>query len=304
VLSRRTFLNLCIALGLARQARGVDAEAGAAADTRAAAREADLTWVELSLADRGITRRAIVLFPSRSEPGQTHPALLLFHGRGETTSQELGIHAWRTRYGLEQWDARLRRPPLTLAPEERRFIEPKQLKRLEASLVEKPYQGLVVICPFTPNARRTKKPERVLDRYSEWIEHTLLPAAREHAAIDSNRIGVDGCSLGGYMAAEVFVRKPHLFRSFGVVQPAIGDYRAPRYARHLARALSAQTLRAIHLQTSTRDPYRGAVNALARHLRRQGARFTLDVLPGPHDQHWLRGAGTLAMLAWHDYTLG
>jgi hypothetical protein len=109
--------------------------------------------------------------------------------------------------------------------------------------------------------------------------------------------------MGGYVAAEVFARKSHLFQSFGVVQPAVGAFRVRRYAQTLAGALSQRTLRGIHLQTSTRDPYRQAVRAWAGHLERQGARFTLDVLPGPHDQHWLRAAGTLAMLAWHDYTL-
>ncbi len=117
-------------------------------------------------------------------------------------------------------------------------------------------------------------------------------------------IGVDGCSMGGYVAAEVFARKPHLFRSFGVVQPAVGEFRVAGYAEHLTRALSGGTLRGVHLQTSTRDPYRQAVKVWAGHLERQGARFTLDVLPGPHDREWLRASGTMAMLAWHDYTLG
>jgi enterochelin esterase-like enzyme len=294
--SRRAFLDLCMALALAGRARGADGER---------ANGGELTWLELPLdADDGSSRRALVMYPTQRAPGQTYPGLLLFHGRGETTSEQVGIHAWRAPYGLERSDARLRHPPLVLAPEERPFIEAERLARLNAALLEKPFGGLVVICPFTPNPRRNAQPGRVLDRYSEWIEHTLLPAAGARAPLDPTRgIGVDGCSMGGYVAAEVFVRKPHIFRSFGVVQPAIGEHRVARYARHLARALQRQSLRAIHLQTSTRDPYRGAVNALARHLKRQGVRFTLEVLPGPHDQRWLRAAGTLAMLAWHDYIL-
>jgi enterochelin esterase-like enzyme len=298
-----------MALALARGARADDPGAGEAAPASpsiAPVSDGDLTWLELPLAgERGLARRALVMYPTHRAPGQTYPGLLLFHGLGETTNEQLGIHAWRTSYGLEQSDARLRHPPLELAADERQFIEPAQLARLEATLREKPFSGLIVICPVTPNPRRNKAPERVLDRYSEWIEHTLLPAVHAHAPLDATRgLGVDGCSMGGYVAAEVFVRKPHLFRSFGVVQPAVGEYRVARYARHLTLALTRQSLRAIHLQTSTRDPYRGAVKALARHLKRQGARFTLDVLPGPHDQRWLRATGTLAMLAWHDYILG
>jgi hypothetical protein len=296
-------------LALARRARADDPRAGegaTASPSIAPVSDGDLTWLELALAgERGLARRALVMYPTHRAPGQTFPGLLLFHGLGETTNEQVAIHAWRTRYGLERSDARLRHAPLQLTAEERRFIEPSQLARLESALLEKPFLGLIVICPFTPNPRRKGAPERVLDRYSEWIEHTLLPAARAHAPLDAARgLGVDGCSMGGYVAAEVFVRKPHLFRSFGVVQPAVGDFRVARYARHLTLALSRQSLRAIHLQTSTHDPYRGAVKALARHLERQGARFTLDVLPGPHDQRWLRATGTLAMLAWHHYILG
>jgi hypothetical protein len=268
--------------------------------------DTDLTWKELTLdGEPSWARRALVAYPTRSEPGQTHPGLLLFHGRGETASVSAALHAWRDSYGLVSSDARLRRPPIALTADERRYILPAQLDTIHARLAEKPFSGLCVICPVTPNPHRARQPERVLDRYSEWIEHTLLPAARAAAPLDAARgIGVDGCSMGGYVAAEVFARKPHLFRSFGVVQPAVGEFRVARYARHLARALKRESLLGIHLQTSTRDPYRGAVSAFARQLKRQGARFTLDVLPGPHDRQWLRAAGTLAMLAWHDYTLG
>jgi enterochelin esterase-like enzyme len=300
-----------MAVGLGRQASANFAGSNGHAPDAAPAgapltRDSELTWRELPLAtERGLPRRALVMYPTHGAPGQTYPGLLLFHGLGESTDEQVGIHAWQTRYGLEQSDARLRHPPIALAPDEREFIEPAELAGLDARLIEKPFSGLIVICPFTPNPRRQRQPERVLDRYSEWIEHSLLPVARAHAPLDAARgLGVDGCSMGGYVAAEVFARKPHLFRSFGVVQPAVAEDRAAGYASHLARAQSSQSLRGIHLQTSTRDPYRGAVDALARHLKRQGVRFTLDVLPGPHDQRWLRATGTLVMLAWHDYTLG
>ena len=121
-----------------------------------------------------------------------------------------------------------------------------------------------MICPVTPNPRETaSRGGYVLDRYSEWIEHTLLPPLARRAARMARGVGVDGCSMGGYVAAEVFVRKPHLFRSFGLVQPAVGEYRVARYARHLTRAVARHGLKGIHLQTSTADPYRGAVSASA-----------------------------------------
>jgi hypothetical protein len=295
VLSRRLFLNLCIAFG--GIAPRVDASGGGLGAVR---------WLELPVPGRRpSSRRALVIYPAEAQPGQTFPGLLLFHGRGEARDSGLAIHAWRTHYGAEESIGRLSRPPITLTREQRRYIEPEQLDVIQQRLEQRPFSGLVLICPVTPNPHRSRTPELVLDRYSEWIEHTLLPLAAKNAPLDMARgVGIDGCSMGGYVAAEVFARKPHLFRSFGVVQPAVGAFRVGRYARELARAQREPSLRGIHLQTSTRDPYRQAVRAWAGHLERQGARFTLDVLPGPHDQRWLRAAGTLAMLAWHDYILG
>lgn len=244
------------------------------------------------------------MMPADPSPGRTYPGLLLFHGRGETKNEAMALHAWRTPYGLEESYARLCQPPVVLTPEQRPFMTAAALDALNQRLAANPFGGLIVICPVTPNPRTSQRPERVLDRYSEWVEHTLLPRVQASAPLDMARgVGVDGCSMGGYVAAEVFMRKPHLFRSFGVVQPAIAAYRVARYSRHLARALSRQSLSGVHLQTSTRDPYREAVGAWARQLSRQGARFTLDVLPGNHDQEWLRATGTMAMLAWHEYTL-
>ena len=73
-------------------------------------------WQELTLdGEASWARRALVMYPARGEPGQTHPGLLLFHGRGETASESAALHAWRDGYGLVSSDARLRRcsvPPI------------------------------------------------------------------------------------------------------------------------------------------------------------------------------------------------
>ncbi len=301
--SRRAFLNLCMALAVTERAGAQPAEGPITPVGVAAA--PDLSYRELALDGQHGNRRALVLSPAHGPPGATYPGLLLFHGLGEANDAELGMHAWRTSYGLSESYSRLRRAPLALSAEQASFILKPQLDALNAALAAKPFTGMVVICPVTPNPRRQGDSAHVLDGYSEWIEHTLLPAARAQAPLDAGRgIGVDGCSLGGYVAAEVFARKPELFRSFGVVQPAFGEFRVARYAGHLARALRSKSLSGIHLQTSTGDPYREATRALGRQLERLDARFTLDVLPGPHDQRWLRATGTLAMLAWHHLTLG
>jgi len=43
--------------------------------------------------------------------------------------------------------------------------------------------------------------------------------------------------------------------------------------------------------------------ALSRALHERGITHDLAVLPGPHDQPWLRETGTLEMLLWQDRAL-
>jgi enterochelin esterase-like enzyme len=299
VLTRRAFL----ATSALFAAPGATlAEAGA--EPAPAPSAGRLIWAELAVERRrGENYRALVLHPARPAPDRTYPGLLLFHGRGESRRPELGLHAWRSAYGLERAHARLMRPPLALSRDERRYIQPDRLQRLDETLREDPYSGLVYICPFTPNPHRARSPGALLDGYSDWIEHVLLPAARAQTPLAPGPLGVDGCSMGGFVASEIFSRKPHLFQTFGVVQPAFGAHRASAYAASLAGAQGAGSLRGIHLLTSTLDPYRRSVEALGRELEGRRAHFNLDIFPGPHDQPWLRATGTLAMLAWHERLL-
>lgn len=303
MLTRRAFLNASALLALASETSAGAAPAIGSAALQATPKGGALTWAELPLEQgSGPARRALVIYPA-TPADRTYPGLVLFHGRGETNAAELGLHAWRTRYGLERNHARLRQLPLQLDEDERRYIEPERLGALDATLRADPFEGLVYICPLTPDPHRARSPEALLDGYADWIERVLLPAARAHAPLAARALGLDGCSLGGFVAAETFVRKPHLFQSFGVVQPAFGAYRAQRYAAALAAATQRGSLRAIHLETSTRDPFRRSVQALGNELSKRSVGFDLEQLPGPHDQPWLRASGTLAMLAWHERIL-
>lgn len=299
MLTRRIFLasSALLAVPGARASEAL-------ADPTTRASSGGLTWAELTLErQRGENYRALVLHPARPDPDRTYPGLLLFHGRGESRRPELGLHAWRSAYGLERAHARLASPPLALSRDERRYIQPERLQRIDETLRDEPFAGFVYICPFTPNPHRARSPEALLDGYSDWIEHVLLPAVRARAPLAPELLGVDGCSMGGFVASEVFSRKPHLFQSFGLVQPAFGAHRVSAYAESLSRAQNGGSLRGIHLLSSTLDPYRRSVEALGRELEGRSARYDLEILPGPHDQVWLRATGTLAMLAWHERLL-
>jgi predicted esterase len=249
--------------------------------------------------DTRLASKARLLLP-RAREGAL-PLLVLLHGLGETSSAALGLGAWTDRYGLLSSHRRLREPPLE--PGARGYLTEPRRKQLNDLLAARPFQGMAIACPVTPNVYR-RGPE-ALDRYADWIEHKLLPAVRARASITRRPGGtaIDGCSLGGYVALEVFVRKPELFGLVGSVQGAFSPARALSYARSIAAAIERHGPRKAHVQSSTRDPYRAAAERLARELGRLKVPHELLLAPGPHDQPWLREVGTLELLLWYDREL-
>lgn len=297
VMERRYFLGAALASCLTSYGRS-----GSAATPTSVELEATDLMLD---GDPRIARRALVLVPKHVRPGTRLPVLLLLHGLGETASEILGIHAWGERYGLVSSYERLSRPPLQRTLERQRYLTDERLEELRTSLVARPFRGLVLVCPVTPNPHRAGPAQAVLDRYADWIESTLLPAVRRRAPIAEGvfAAGIDGCSLGGYVGLEVFLRKPGLFGSVGSVQGAFGVAAANQYAERLAATVDRMGPRAIHLETSSWDPYLEANRAFSRRLTALGVPHELRIAPGPHDQPWLREVGTLEMLLWHDRQL-
>ncbi|HEX9619629.1 MAG TPA: hypothetical protein VF989_05820 [Polyangiaceae bacterium] len=290
---RRTLL----ALGL------LNAVATARLSAATAASE-HLTVHDLMLdGDPKVARRSLLLVPRGPAKGP-RPLLVLLHGLGETRHELLGIHAWGEKYGLVSAYERLRRPPLERTLEKERYLSDDRLVELNASLAARPFEGMVVACPYTPNPYRAGG-EKALDAYASWIETVLIPAARERAqlAAGTRAIGIDGVSLGGYVALEVFLRRPELFGVLGTVQPAIKSDRARYYADRVAAAIHRVGPRAIHVETSSWDPYKSAARTFYERLQELGVPSTFRLSAGPHNQAWLREVGTLEMLLWHDRQL-
>lgn len=277
------------------------------ADTPAQAPPARFASVDLEAhdlvvsAERSLARRALVLAPRSRKSKAPLRALLLFHGLGETGNEELGLRAWAELYGLIAAYQRLRRPPIARTLPKARYLTDERIEELNRSLATRPFEGLLLICPVTPNPYRPGPAAPILDRYTDWLFDSLLPAVRERVAPFS-ALGLDGCSLGGYVALEVFTRRPAAFATLGSVQGAFGVERAEQYAQRIATALGKRRI-PIHLETSSEDPYRKANEHLARRLEALGVPATLRVPPGPHNQPWLREVGTLEMLLWHDRNL-
>ena len=250
-------------------------------------------------ARRGLPRRARLLYDRRRPPTR---ALVLLHGKGEAASERLGLKAWSHLYGLLDAHSRLRTPPVG-ALLERPKVETTRLERINAELKARPFSGLALICPATPNPAEAPRREALFESYSDWLLDTVVPEARKRVPSLKGRVGIDGCSMGGYVALEVFLRRTAAFSTLGTVQAAIGKWRVKGYVERFRQRFDEYGARPIHLETSTLDPFREANKALSRELTAVGIENVLDVLPGPHNQPWLRQLGTLEMLHWHDRKL-
>jgi len=84
------------------------------------------------------------------------------------------------------------------------------------------------------------------------------------------------------------------------VQSAITEGNSARYAERLATALDGIAPKRIHIETSREDVFRKGNERLSAELDKRGIKNDLLVIPGWHDQPWLREAGTVEMLLWHD----
>jgi hypothetical protein len=248
------------------------------------------------------SRRALIAVPRHLTASDRPSALVLLHGLGETANETAGVRAWVDRYGLLDAHRRLQSPPI--GPRTARGdLTPDRARDINDQLAVRPFQGKTIfVCPFTPNVYKLREPGAALDRLAGWFEDVLIPRVRARTPLGEGPIGLDGCSLGGHVGLEVFVRRPALFATWGGVQTAISKKGAPLLAERIERAI-AGALKPIHIETSSGDPFHDANLALARELERRGLPHDLCVLPGPHDQPWLREIGTLMMLLWHDRAL-
>ncbi|MCC6553829.1 MAG: hypothetical protein IT372_12515 [Polyangiaceae bacterium] len=298
MLSRRRFLA-----GLSGAAAAALAPGRALADAAAAPPlSQDLTVRDLQVAgDRALGRRFTLCIPRHLAAGERVPLVVLLHGLGETGDERLGAHAWLERYGLGRAYDRLRRAPIARTSRRADWTDAR-LAEVNAALAAQPFRGLAIACPVTPNVHRAPNPAAALEGYARWLADVVLPRARAEAPVfdDARRTSLDGCSLGGFVGIEVFLRRPDLFGAWGGVQAAIGAHRVGAYADRIAAAVGAAGPRDLHLLTSEGDPFRGAGEALAKRLGEKSVPCALRVLPGPHDQPWLREAGTIEMLLWHD----
>jgi enterochelin esterase-like enzyme len=297
-LPRRTFL-LGLAAASANAAIPLPSRSALAAQAPSAPLDLDVRDITVE-GDSALGRRFVLLVPKHLAKGERVPLLVLLHGLGETGDERMGAYAWLERYGLGTAYDRLRRPPIKRTSKRADWSDAR-VSEINALLASRPFKGMAIACPYTPNvAKSPRGPTAALDAYARWIAEVVLPRARQEAPVipDAAHTAIDGCSLGGYVGLEVFLRKPDLFSAVGGVQAAFGTHRAAGYADRIAAATPRPTR--IHLETSSADPFREANALLSSLLHKKGVANDLLILPGPHDQPWLRESGTLEMLLWHD----
>jgi len=235
-------------------------------------------------------RRFLLIVPRYQNPDQKIPLVVFLHGLGETTNERLGAYAWLEKYGLGSAWQRLKRPPIERTSKRGERTDAR-LAEVNADLKAREFRGFAMACPFMPNPSGAGD----LDAYAKWIDEALLPRCRKEARVfeDAKNTHLCGCSLGGYVSLEVIARVPKSFHAWAGVQTAIGEHAVPRYVERLGN-------RPVLLVTSTQDSFRSASESFAAALKKKGVDATLRVPPGPHDQQWLREAGTIEALHWLD----
>ncbi|MET0595426.1 MAG: alpha/beta hydrolase-fold protein [Polyangiaceae bacterium] len=282
--------------------------------TPAASTETDAQSIEPGLAEMMFdfpsvsfgAERALVIAPRGQDAGERFPVLVALHGRGESVrGATAGARGWMDDYELGRSVARLRSPPL-LREDFRGFVEDARLARLNASLLERPYRGLVVVCPWVPDilSNRDRANLDAAEPFGAFIVEELLPrvVAEAPALADRGSTGIDGVSLGGRASMLVGFAHADRFGAVGTLQAAVQDSEASAFTAR-ARAALGKSPQRIRLLTSDRDPFAGPIGETHRAFDEGRIPHDYLVIPGPHDYAFNRGPGGIEMLLWHDRVL-
>ena len=247
--------------------------------------------------------RAVSIVPAWTEPGQRLPLLFALHGRGEANKgPALGVMGWPKDYALLRAIERVCAPPLTTTDFEG-MVEAKRLTAHNEALAARPFAGVVIVCPYSPDVD-LRKPNQIRE-YSDYFMQSVLPRAKKDLPVlgTPSSIGIDGVSLGGALSLRIGLNNPEAFGAVGTLQPAIGDDQVPELTE-LARAARTKNARiALRLLTSKEDYFKRAIRNASSAWRAAGIEHDFEDVPGVHDYPFNRGPGAIEMLLWHDRVL-
>jgi hypothetical protein len=246
----------------------------------------------------------VVVLPDRT-PEERFPMLIALHGRGEAIKgPERGARGWVDDYALMRAMQRLADPPLEPRDFEN-IVSPSRLETLNAALGQRPYRGLVVLCPYTPESLAGDKPFERAKPYARFLSEVLIPHAnRELPVIGTpESTGIDGVSLGGRVAILAGLYEPERFRSVAGLQAAFDSRDAAALGQLGDAAFAKNPNLVFRWLTSDHDFFLDANQTIALEFERRKLPSRLRVVPGPHDYVFNRGPGAIEMLFFHDRAL-
>lgn len=264
----------------------------------------ELTWTFDNVAPYGRIR-VVVAIPTHASEQNRLPVLVAMHGRGEALKgPDVGARGWIDDYWLPKAVRRLHNPPLA-RKDLLDIADNARLQRINHSLEQAAYGGVIVVCPYTPDISVGNQAFSAAKPLEHFLVDVLLPRVyKETPAIGTAQTtGIDGVSLGGRAALLVGLSRPESFGAVGGIQPAFGDGEIDELTGLATSALKANPSLSIRLLTSSHDFYRNTTRATSQTWKVRGLAHSLVVVPGPHNYAFNRGPGVVEMLLFHDRAL-
>lgn len=262
----------------------------------------ELTW---SYPQTAIGPMRVVVSIPAHVAGERLPVLFAFHGRGEALKgPERGARGWWDDYWLGKAIQKLAHPPLD--PELfLGFADPVRLQAMNESLRARPYAGLIVVTPYTPDRLGGDDAFAAAKPLSAWVVDELLPRVyRETPALGTyESTGIDGVSLGGRAAWAIGLSYPEKFGVVSGMQAAFDSEEGEWVARVAEKAVKKKFALKLRLLTSGQDYYLEPSRALSARLTGLRVPHRFDVVRGTHSYTFNRGPGAYEMLLFHDRAL-
>jgi enterochelin esterase-like enzyme len=245
--------------------------------------------------------RTVVLVPAWGTAGAKFPVLVALHGRGEAVKPPaLGAMGWPRDYAMLKAIERVRNPPVTASDLEG-FVDSERLTRMNAQLKEKPFGGLIVVCPHMSDVNVHSAELRP---FQKVLVDAILPRVRKETPALSapGSTGIDGVSLGGAAALRIGLASD-TFGAVGSLQAAVSEEHAIELTELAKAALARRPGLKLRLVTSHEDYFRAAIEKLSATWKSAGVAHDYADVPGPHDYAFNRGPGSFELLTWYDRTL-
>jgi hypothetical protein len=173
-----------------------------------------------------------------------------------------------------------------------------RLGRINQSLGAVPYGGMRIACPYVPPLVSRNLSTAL--PYGEFVIERLLPrVVGASASLDRTATGINGWSMGGRVALFVGLSHPEAFGVVGAFQPALRDADAPIISG-LAKEAMARAPLQLRIVTTVYDPFAAPARVLHQRLNDDGVPHQFEVLPGFHDQEFVRASASVEMLVWHE----